>query len=405
MTQELPVWMQNNAYSARLDRGLIAALMTEGVINGLVVTQRGAGANMSVDISAGRAIIGGDDQANQGSYLAVTTVLENVAIGAAPGSNSRIDLVYYRVNDPNAGGPAGSTSAFGVVAGTPAASPSVPALPTSAIPLAQVLVATGTVSITNAMITDVRAASVVSGQVPPGSLMPYVGAEASVPTGWLLCRGQSYDTTVNFGLFRVLGVGTLPDLRGRIPVGLDNMGGSDAGRLSVANTLLSTGGAETVTLTTAEMPAHTHTVADHTHAIDHNHASVTSGIQSADHYHFINGNTGTVADHVHSMASGFSVLVQTLSPTLDYIEVEAVADGNDIIWGTAGPNTLGAGAHQHAISLNSNNQSANHTHDVDLPNFTGSSGLAGAQSTSSVGTGSAFSKMPPYILVNYIIKT
>ena len=47
---------------------------------------------------------------------------------------------------------------------------------------------------------------------------------------------------------------TKPDLRGRIPVGLDNMGGSDAGRLSVTNTLGGTGGAETHTLTQAELP-------------------------------------------------------------------------------------------------------------------------------------------------------
>jgi microcystin-dependent protein len=36
------------------------------------------------------------------------------------------------------------------------------------------------------------------------------------------------------------------------------MGGTDAGRLSVSNTLGGSGGAETHTLTTSEMPAHTH---------------------------------------------------------------------------------------------------------------------------------------------------
>jgi microcystin-dependent protein len=52
---------------------------------------------------------------------------------------------------------------------------------------------------------------------------------------------------------------TIPDLRGRIGVGIDNMGGSDASRLSVNNAVGLGGGAETHTLSTAEMPPHTHT--------------------------------------------------------------------------------------------------------------------------------------------------
>jgi len=397
--------MQNNAYSARLDRQLVAAMMTEGVVSGLQVTQRGAGANMSVDVAVGKAVIAGDDQANQGSYLAITTVLENVVIGAAPGSNSRIDVVYYRVNDPNAGGPAGNTSSFGVVAGTPAASPAVPATPTSAIALANVLVATGTVSITNAMITDVRAASIVAGQVPPGTLVPYYGAESTVPAGWLLARGQTYDTALYFGLFRVLGSSTLPDLRGRVAVGLDNMGGSDAGRLGAANTLGGVGGAETVTLTATELPSHTHDIASHTHSIDHNHGSSNTGNNDVDHVHLVSGSTAAVGDHTHPVASGFAPLIQVLTPVSDYIEVESVADGNDIIWSTGPANVVAAGGHSHTLSFNSAVQNQSHTHAFDMPNFTGTSGGSGVLTSTSAGTGSAFNKMPPYILLNYIIKT
>lgn len=50
----------------------------------------------------------------------------------------------------------------------------------------------------------------------------------------------------------------VPDMRGRIPIGLDNMGGSDAGRLTMANTLGGTGGEEKHTLTWNEMPSHYH---------------------------------------------------------------------------------------------------------------------------------------------------
>jgi microcystin-dependent protein len=49
----------------------------------------------------------------------------------------------------------------------------------------------------------------------------------------------------------------LPDLRGRLPLGMDNMGGSSANRVTDtdADTLGKADGAETVTLTDAEVPA------------------------------------------------------------------------------------------------------------------------------------------------------
>lgn len=56
---------------------------------------------------------------------------------------------------------------------------------------------------------------------------------------------------------------TLPDWRGRTIAGLDDMGNTAAGRLttvtfSAATTLGASGGSEAVTLTTAQIPAHTH---------------------------------------------------------------------------------------------------------------------------------------------------
>jgi microcystin-dependent protein len=54
-------------------------------------------------------------------------------------------------------------------------------------------------------------------------------------------------------------------MRGRAVAGVDNMGGTDAGRLSISNTLGTATGTETHTLTTAEMPSHTHTQDSHNH--------------------------------------------------------------------------------------------------------------------------------------------
>lgn len=78
---------------------------------------------------------------------------------------------------------------------------------------------------------------------------------------------------------------TLPDMRGRVPAGKDNMGGTAAGRLTTAGagvdgaTLGAAGGSQTHTLTTAQMPAHTHanTLSDPGHTHSHNAAYNAGG--------------------------------------------------------------------------------------------------------------------------------
>lgn len=76
------------------------------------------------------------------------------------------------------------------------------------------------------------------------------------PRGWAQCSGQQISIAQNQALFALLGTQfggngqttfALPDLRGRVPVHNTNEMGV-------------TGGQESVTLTTATMPAHTHTL-------------------------------------------------------------------------------------------------------------------------------------------------
>jgi len=108
--------------------------------------------------------------------------------------------------------------------------------------------------------------------MPAGSVIPYAGASA--PTGFLLCDGSAVSRTTYAALFAVVGttygVGdgsstfTLPDLRGRVVAGQDDMGGASADRLTDqtgglnGDTLGDTGGSETHTLTTAQLASHTH---------------------------------------------------------------------------------------------------------------------------------------------------
>lgn len=107
---------------------------------------------------------------------------------------------------------------------------------------------------------------------PIGTIKSFSGASA--PQNFLLCYGQAISRTTYAALFAIIGttygVGdgsttfNLPDLRGRTLAGKDNMGGSAAGRLTSGGsgvdgvTLGATGGAETHTLTTAQLATHNH---------------------------------------------------------------------------------------------------------------------------------------------------
>jgi microcystin-dependent protein len=92
---------------------------------------------------------------------------------------------------------------------------------------------------------------------------PYLGeiklfAGTYAPQGWATCDGQTLPISDYSALFSLLGTTyggdgqttfNLPDLRGRVPLHLGN--GYIQGGL---------GGTETVSLTAAQLPAHTHTL-------------------------------------------------------------------------------------------------------------------------------------------------
>ena len=112
------------------------------------------------------------------------------------------------------------------------------------------------------------------GVTPTGLITPYAGTSVTAPSGWLYCYGQAISRTTYSTLFSVTsttyGVGdgsstfNVPDLRGRVVAGQDDMGGTSADRLTGTSggvngdTLGAAGGSETHTLTTAQLAAHTH---------------------------------------------------------------------------------------------------------------------------------------------------
>lgn len=90
---------------------------------------------------------------------------------------------------------------------------------------------------------------------------PYVGeirmfAGNFPPAGWMFCEGQLLPISENETLFQLIGTTyggdgqstfALPDLRGRLPIHQGN-----------GFILAETGGAEEITLTVNQIPAHTH---------------------------------------------------------------------------------------------------------------------------------------------------
>jgi hypothetical protein len=165
---ETPLYMQTKTYTARQDRFLADLLLTEGVTDraaGAVrVSPRASGANLSVDVAAGDAVVDGDDFALQGAYTVRVTASENVAIPAPPSTGARIDLVVLRVYDSTSAGgdPALDGARLEVVEGVAATTPNAPAAPKTAILLAEVRVAAGVTSIVDADITDRRAAVIMA---------------------------------------------------------------------------------------------------------------------------------------------------------------------------------------------------------------------------------------------------
>ena len=194
--------------------------------------------------------------------------------------------------------------------------------------------------ITPVVLTAGRAYYDAYGSTPPGTLLQFAGVTS--PPGFLLTYGQAISRSTYSQLWATIGTTwgagdgsttfNLPDIRGRLLAGADNMGGTAANNLT-GYTVGTTGGAQAVTLTSTQIPAHTHTDAGHTHPITdqtHSHIVASYGAFSA--------------------ASGGAVVrfVGAYPNTYNDGQTQAVATG---ITGTNSgnasiqPNTGGGGAH------------------------------------------------------------
>jgi microcystin-dependent protein len=209
--------------------------------------------------------------------------------------------------------------------------------------------------------------------LPAGAITQFAGA--SPPSGYLFCNGAAVSRSTYSTLFSAIsttyGVGdgsttfNLPNLENRVPVG------KGAGTFASLN---STGGAETHTLTTAQIPSHTHD-------ITHNHGAWDTDTDNHSH----TATTTTHNGHSHSYQRGFDIgrasgsFFGIQSRTLSTTEAQTA--------------TSTAGSHSHTLTTSSDT----HDHSLNLPEIVDTSGATG-------GAG-AHNNLQPYIVLNYIIKT
>ncbi len=245
--------------------------------------------------------------------------------------------------------------------GTPTAPTAAPGtdttqISTTAFVKAAIDVVLGGVSASFDTLSEIVAGFVQLGNTsylhPVGSILDYAGA--TEPSGWVFCYGQAISRTTFSALFTVIGTTygagdgsttfNVPDCRGRVAAGQDDMGGTSANRLTGlaggvdGDVLGAAGGAESFALAETNLPAHTHPA-------------------------------GTLA-------------VGT-----------SITNGSNIVQSNAFQNGVGVGGAVDDVPKNA----------IDVPLSLASGAVTGA--TGSTGSGTAMPHIQPTIILNKIIKT
>jgi microcystin-dependent protein len=253
--------------------------------------------------------------------------------------------------------------------------------------------------------TQIATTAFVQNAIPVGLITMWSGSIASIPSGWALCDGTS---------------GT-PDLRDRFVVGAGSTYAVGA-----------TGGANTVTLDTTQIPSHTHTGSGSTAVTDlaHTHTgSGTSGSTDLAHTHTGSGNTednnvghthtgttSTIGDHAHTISN-------VLRDTFTFSELYDVSAPGGSRFTTDLTTSNAAGAHSHTFTTDG--QSVNHIHAFSFTTAGASTPMAHTHSFSftsdgasismshghtfsftsdATGGGLAHENRPPYYALAFIIK-
>ncbi len=176
---------------------------------------------------------------------------------------------------------------------------------------------------------------------PTGGIIMWSGTMADIPTGFLICDGTN---------------GT-PNLTDRFIVGSKTDSGS-------THDIGDTGGANSLTISSGQLPSHTHGVG--------NLAAAAGGT------HTHTGNTSNVGNHVHT-GGGQGAEIRGAFNTSTF---KGYSAGNTT-------DTGAAGSHSHTVTIASG---GSHSHNI--------AGNTGAQ-----GSGSSVDNRPAYFALAFIMKS
>lgn len=233
----------------------------------------------------------------------------------------------------------------------------------------------------------------VQGGVPAGAMFPFAGTAA--PTGYLLCDGSAVSRSTYAALFTAIGTvwgagdGTttfnLPDMRGRVAAGRDDMGGTNAQRLTVVLTGNTTSGNASVTAlsSTANLAVGMRVFG----------AGIPAGATIAT----ITSSTAiTLSANATATATGVSLRFGIV----DGITLgDAAGDDVHTLATTQIP------AHSHNYDSGGNSHYVLRSSGGTLGLTTGSVQANLATATQNAGGGQAHPNVQPTAVVNYIIKT
>lgn len=216
--------------------------------------------------------------------------------------------------------------------------------------------------------TQVATTAFVQAAIPSGVILLWSGSVATIPSGWALCNGSN---------------GT-PDLRNRFVVGAGST-------YSVADT----GGSDSVTLTSSQIPSHTHTVTttgstSSENAHSHTFSGTSGGMSAnATHNHTLN-DSGHTHDLTLDATTGSPTYGSAAYSALNQAVVSRTATTAGAVTGITLDST--SVEHTHSYSGTTSTASA-HTHTLTL-----------SSTASSTGGGSSHENRPPYYALAYIMR-
>lgn len=229
--------------------------------------------------------------------------------------------------------------------------------------------------------------------VPTATVMPFAGAAA--PTGYLFCDGSSLLRASYPSLFAAISTnygsvdGThfnLPDLRGRVTVGREAMGGSTSNRLERTSTISTTGSSATATVGSASN-------------LSVGMFIISANVPAGTTISSISGTTITMSANATTTAAGTTARFSMLG---NDPEILGAAGGSDV------QTLLGAqlASHQHTFQFSTANSAISGNAGADPARSSTLGSSSGAVYTTDVAGGNqSHPIMPPSLVTNYIIKT